>query len=324
MSLQLQNRQVFTSLTQGTNDFALINNQGLYPVEGDLSVYYEIFATDGDWEKGNGTYNAEAGTLDRTDVLTSSNSNALVDFEVGYKDVILTLVTQEPVTNDLAFTTVVDEVPTGTINGTNAVFHLANTAQKLKLYVNGVRQVPTVDYTISGSTITFIGEVPIPTDRLRADYELGNSESVRTVLKAIISDFKATGIDGGSFIAGNWRTRELNTVVDPDDFVTLTDNQVTLGPGRYLFQFFAVSYNAGTTQTRIYNVTDDVATSVLGATAPNNQVSQGSGIITISSGTKTFELQHRCSITSPINGMGLAANFNQSELYCQLIITLQG
>ena len=52
-----------------------------------------------------------------------------------------------------------NEVPTGTVNGSNATFTLAGTpnpAASLQLYVNGVHLKVTEDYTLSTATITFV------------------------------------------------------------------------------------------------------------------------------------------------------------------------
>ena len=54
---------------------------------------------------------------------------------------------------------VVNEVPSGTINGSNGTFTLAFTPVKLMLYVDGLALTPIVDYTISGTTLT-IGIAP--------------------------------------------------------------------------------------------------------------------------------------------------------------------
>jgi hypothetical protein len=64
------------------------------------------------------------------------------------------------------------ETPSGTINGSNATFTLANTpipAASLLLYLNGLRLRLGVDYTLSGSTITMIA-IPQTGDNLVADY----------------------------------------------------------------------------------------------------------------------------------------------------------
>jgi hypothetical protein len=66
------------------------------------------------------------------------------------------------------------EVPAGTVNGTNAVFTLANTpiGGSVKLYRNGIRlSAGGYDYNISGGTITFTqSAIPQSGDRLLADY----------------------------------------------------------------------------------------------------------------------------------------------------------
>lgn len=65
-----------------------------------------------------------------------------------------------------------DETPTGTVNGTNKVFTLANTpnpSTSLKVFVNGARMRITEDYTLSGATITFI-TAPPTTSIILCDY----------------------------------------------------------------------------------------------------------------------------------------------------------
>lgn len=65
------------------------------------------------------------------------------------------------------------ETPTGTVNGSNATFTLANTplSGAEQVYLNGLQQDPGAgnDYTISGATITMLN-VPVPGDKLRVTY----------------------------------------------------------------------------------------------------------------------------------------------------------
>jgi len=52
-----------------------------------------------------------------------------------------------------------NEVPTGDINGANIQFELANTPEtnSVMVFLNGLLQQPTLDYTIeSGETVTFV------------------------------------------------------------------------------------------------------------------------------------------------------------------------
>lgn len=56
---------------------------------GDTFHYAIVHLTNGSWETGLGTYNSGAGTVSRS-VLTSSNSNQLVDFASGTKEIFIT------------------------------------------------------------------------------------------------------------------------------------------------------------------------------------------------------------------------------------------
>jgi hypothetical protein len=71
------------------------------------------------------------------------------------------------------------EVPTGTLNGTNATFTLAHTPvapSTLTVYRNGVLLSNGVDYNVSGANITFIGsQVPQSNDVLQTYYRLAGS-----------------------------------------------------------------------------------------------------------------------------------------------------
>jgi hypothetical protein len=66
---------------------------------------------------------------------------------------------------------VFNEVPSGTINGVNTAFTLANTptAGTVRVYKSGLRQVLTTDYSVSGTTITFV-VAPAGGSTLIADY----------------------------------------------------------------------------------------------------------------------------------------------------------
>ena len=74
----------------------------------------------------------------------------------------------------LAYGAPVDnEIPAGTINGVNAAFTLVYTpiAGSVHLFLGGVRQRPTTDYTVGGNTITYAsGAKPQTGDNHYADY----------------------------------------------------------------------------------------------------------------------------------------------------------
>lgn len=151
-------------------------------------------------------------------------------------------------------------------------------------------------------------------------------------LDLIIQDQKPQNTDGGTFTAGAWRTRDLNTVlVNNIPGASLSSNQITLPSGNYLVEWSAPA-NSQTTdlslhQSKLYDTTgaNDL---VLGSSLENFQgassqrgsnISDGKGYFTLGV-TSVIELQHRCAVTANTSGFGKAANFGV-EVYSQIKIT---
>lgn len=68
-------------------------------------------------------------------------------------------------------TTVYNETPAGLINGENTVYTLSQTPATVKIYLNGVRQRPGIDYSVTDDTITFTN-APFSGDYIIVDYEI--------------------------------------------------------------------------------------------------------------------------------------------------------
>jgi hypothetical protein len=67
------------------------------------------------------------------------------------------------------------ETPTGTIDGVNGMFATSQTptpSTSLELYRNGLLLLAGVDYTLSGTVITFLNVVPQPGDTLLCSYRI--------------------------------------------------------------------------------------------------------------------------------------------------------
>lgn len=67
---------------------------------------------------------------------------------------------------------IIQEVPSGTVNGSTTAFTLANTpaqASTVIVYLDGLRQKPTTDYSISTNTITFV-TAPASGQTVTVDY----------------------------------------------------------------------------------------------------------------------------------------------------------
>jgi len=102
-----------------------------------------------------------------TDGTFAANSDAKVPTEKAVKTYIASL-------GGLANANfVVRETPSGSVNGSNTAFVLANTpvVGSEEVYLNGLMQEPGAgnDYTISGATITYL-TAPISGDKIRVSY----------------------------------------------------------------------------------------------------------------------------------------------------------
>ena len=97
MAFVINDRVKVTSTTTGTGAFALgIAQIGFESfatgIGNNNTTYYAIFNQGtNEWEVGLGTLDATSANLTRTTVISSSNSDAAVNFTGGTKDVFCTL-----------------------------------------------------------------------------------------------------------------------------------------------------------------------------------------------------------------------------------------
>ena len=60
---------------------------------------------------------------------------------------------------------------------------------------------------------------------------------------AIVSDKKPSGTSGGGYTADTWTSRTLDDEeFDPDNIVTLANNQFTLISGKYYVKYFTTAF----------------------------------------------------------------------------------
>ena len=137
---------------------------------------------------------------------------------------------------------------------------------------------------------------------------------------AIISDTKASNVNGGTFSSGAWRTRDLNTEnADPDNIVSISSNQFTLQAGSYLIKFQSTGYHVHRHITRLRDITNS-ANKGYGIMAYSNisnatsNISPGIARVTIS-GATVYEIQHACQTDKTTNGMGSNTYINDSGSY---------
>lgn len=157
-----------------------------------------------------------------------------------------------------------------------------------------------------------IGAGAVTLEKLSADV-LGSFMHVR--------DQKSPGTHGGTFDAGAWRTRTLNTVVSNGiTGASLASNRITLPAGTYLIEAYAPAMAVEYHQAAIYSVTDaaylPVGPSIRGW--DNFQLAPVRLKVTFA-GTKEIEIRHYCSNGRATDGFGRACGFS-NEVYTEVFI----
>ena len=120
MPLVLADRVRQTTNTVGTGTLTLVGTvtgfQSFAVIGNGNTTYYTIVdANTGDWEVGLGTYTSSGTTLSRDTVLASSNSNNLVVFGAGTKDVFVTYPAGKSVYEDASDNVAVSGSITGNV-----------------------------------------------------------------------------------------------------------------------------------------------------------------------------------------------------------------
>jgi len=134
-----------------------------------------------------------------------------------------------------------------------------------------------------------------------------------------VRDVKPQNTDGGDFVLGAWRTRDINNEqADTAGICTIAAPQITLAAGTYRCMISAPAFRVGAHQTRLYNITD--AAILLEGTIESaaadwrgHNRSFVVGRFTLAA-PKILEIQHRCGDTRNVIGFGEAADFT-NEIY---------
>lgn len=156
--------------------------------------------------------------------------------------------------------------------------------------------------------------------------------AVPTPQVAYLKDVKPSGTAGGTFTAGAWQTRTLNTVEGDSSIVSLSANQFTLGPGLYEIEAYApMSSNTGFGKAKIRSITDssDLIIGNSSSTSPAGGLSAVVGWCSVIgrinlTASKVLELQHQCQNTGATTGFGQASSFGVSEVYSTIKIKKVG
>lgn len=144
---------------------------------------------------------------------------------------------------------------------------------------------------------------------------------------ATIKDVKTSGTNGGSYTAGSWVTRDLNTLSDPSSIITsLSSNVFTLPAGTYHIKWSSPATGVDYFTTRLYNTTDSTealtgsaAITASGSSWPVGSLSLGDGVLTIA-GAKSFRIELRGATTNAGAGALGGQNSFTTPVYTQVTI----
>lgn len=132
-----------------------------------------------------------------------------------------------------------------------------------------------------------------------------------TMKIAIIFDQKAGGVNGGDFLAGAWRKRDLNTKLDPENLVNVNSNNVVINvAGSYYIVASAPASEVYYHNTRLLRNGVEVA---LGENADcvAVHVVTRSRVVWVGSlaANDILTLEHRCYQNKATYGMGYSNNY---------------
>ena len=163
-----------------------------------------------------------------------------------------------------------------------------------------------------------------------ADGTIAKTSDISFTSYALICDVKAHDTDAGTFTAGTWQTRDLNTEISDDDgIVSISSNQFTLQAGSYLVKATAQGYRTNRHKAKLRNITDstDIQFGTSEYSGSTDSVGTNSKIFSrfTISGAKVFEIQHRAETTKDTNGFGVGSDFTgYTELYAVVEIYKEG
>lgn len=152
--------------------------------------------------------------------------------------------------------------------------------------------------------------------------------SVRGIQYSYLREEQASGVNGGTFTSGAYRTRVLNTKAVDEIGITLSSDQFTLPAGTYNIRARAPAIRCDRNKTKLRNITDStdeiVGASSFSTTGSASKVdSWVIGQFTITA-SKAFEIQHRCTTTQATNGFGAATTYGDIEVYAEVLLEKLG
>lgn len=142
-----------------------------------------------------------------------------------------------------------------------------------------------------------------------------------------IQDQKTFNNSGGSFIAGDYETRDLNTVLTNEIIgASLASNQITLPIGTYYLEASAPALKVSAHRIKVRDTTG-AADLLIGTNTRSENVTSGTQTRSFVEGRfplsaeSIIEIQHRCNVDNLTNGFGNLVNYSsEPEVYTDVKI----
>ena len=147
---------------------------------------------------------------------------------------------------------------------------------------------------------------------------------------AVLHDEKAYDTYGGQGSAGGLNDRDLNVIhFDPNNIVSISNNQFTLQAGTYIIEWSCPSYRTNRHIARLYNVTasagvENGQVAYANTSGNGHDFSNGITHIVLTSAT-VFKIQSYIESTSGTADFGVASNVSTiTNIYTVVKITKVG
>jgi hypothetical protein len=146
-----------------------------------------------------------------------------------------------------------------------------------------------------------------------------------TLKIAVLQDVKDNNVAGGTPVTAVWTARTLNTISsDPNGLIiNLASNEWKVAAGDYQVKVLAPFHHTRGTRLRIYDVTNSVVIGYGPSLYINNGVDMEVSLNLRITPHKDniYRLEYYCERGGHADGLGIAANVGQPEIYTTLEIT---
>ena len=146
-----------------------------------------------------------------------------------------------------------------------------------------------------------------------------------TLKIAVLQDVKDNNVAGGTAVTAVWTARTLNTISsDPNGLIIdLASNEWKVAAGDYQVKVLAPFHHTRGTRLRIYDVTNSAVIGYGPSLYINNNVDMEVSLNLRITPHKdnVYRLEYYCERGGHADGLGIAANVGQPEIYTTLEIT---